>query len=1317
MKQRHHRAVRKGMASVSLLTLLTFLFPLHVLAATATIVAGQVTYPNSAGAANVRVEVHTPDGVFSANTTTNSAGNYTLTADNSQLTNNMSLVLEVQAPTGYNKPTNSPTNFTWTGTQYTTTNFQLVGAAKTITGFVRFANGQPAPQTDVMAYPATPKSSASTTTAADGSYTLNVTGGKWTVKADINLSNHNSTHLIADVAKQVEFADNQTSETESDVNFTATATTASVTAKFVNADGSDLTTSSFRADISIFRDDGIGTVRKVDANSALTSIGLIPGVYRMRAFHSDLHGKTFNPDDVTFVLKEGDVLNLGTIQAVVMDKTITGTLTKSETSERVSNQFITATNNATKERVNAQTDSNGAFSLTVGEGAWTLGLEVKTTTPYRFTTPATVLLGSSDLTESIDLVVEAMDQTLTGSITDEAGAVLENFIGNVVVEDQTSGEVFTAPIDFDGMYSVDIPRSLSGRTVNVGVQGAPDSNYGMTDFATAVVADSASKTLALQADNATIQGEVHDSTSGAIVAPSENEIIVIAVNDMGQIEKGPVGADGLYSLSVTPGDWNVSFQIQSDDSTLLDPVAGGSSVTAAANDTAEVNMIVQEKNATITGTVTDTDGAVVPLAPVVITNRPQLEASGEVFDVSDIVQVSVEADENGAYSAAVPAGDYIVLAGKTPDVSDRIQPTGVNVTVETNGSEAIDLQYNASNFTLEGMLDRGDQDFIFHEGGHVAAFTDSGKFVEATTDVLGLFDLALEKGETWKIVATYLDGETLLMSDISEYTPPTDSGMDSTDINVTDSGIVVPGPVTKSFDAATTASVALPDGGTVQLAPFAADTSGEITLTVTPTVDMKPSATGSPVSVLYDVNVQDADGVDVQRLNIPAKVTLPYNADILTTNNIEEGNTYIQFFGENSQVWQGAGMAAIVNPLDHTVTAYTTHLTPFAINGAPTAVSEITTPTLASSAEKHILLTPAMGGGPNVRVVQEDGKQVQTFMAYDANLRGGFEAKGADIDGDGTKEIVTVAGTGFGPHLRAFESDGEFIEGTFTFDTSSRAGTALAVGDLDGDGDDEVITAQLRGATSVARVYAFDAANDEWDRWDEQMIYDAGYKNGIQMTTLDVDGDGSAEIAFAPTDGSGNVQVYDVVNEKLDRLTWFVAHAGSNRGVSLASADLDGNGDDELVTIPHMGEATMKAWDYNAEDEEFMLKGEADVYQSSFKSGVQLAVGDVDGDGADEVTVAPLDNGGPNIRTYSFVNDEFELDDWILAYHPTYRGGVNIAMADMDGNGTDELITAPQFPYSPNVRVYALTDGEYKLMHWFWGFASGFHGGVNLGTL
>ena len=63
-----------------------------------------------------------------------------------------------------------------------------------------------------------------------------------------------------------------------------------------------------------------------------------------------------------------------------------------------------------------------------------------------------------------------------------------------------------------------------------------------------------------------------------------------------------------------------------------------------------------------------------------------------------------------------------------------------------------------------------------------------------------------------------------------------------------------------------------------------------------------------------------------------------------------------------------------------------------------------------------------------------------------------------DLDGDGTQEIITAAGIGGGPHIRVFNKDGRpLIGGFFAYDKNFRGGVSLAVGDIDGDGQEKLL--------------------------------------------------------------------------------------------------------------------------------------------------------------------------------------------------------------------------------------------------------------------
>jgi hypothetical protein len=62
------------------------------------------------------------------------------------------------------------------------------------------------------------------------------------------------------------------------------------------------------------------------------------------------------------------------------------------------------------------------------------------------------------------------------------------------------------------------------------------------------------------------------------------------------------------------------------------------------------------------------------------------------------------------------------------------------------------------------------------------------------------------------------------------------------------------------------------------------------------------------------------------------------------------------------------------------------------------------------------------GGGPQVIVYNADGSLRFSFLAYDPAFLGGVRVATADVNGDGVDDVVTGAGPGGGPHVRAFSS-------------------------------------------------------------------------------------------------------------------------------------------------------------------------------------------------------------------------------------------------------------------------------------------------------
>lgn len=279
----------------------------------------------------------------------------------------------------------------------------------------------------------------------------------------------------------------------------------------------------------------------------------------------------------------------------------------------------------------------------------------------------------------------------------------------------------------------------------------------------------------------------------------------------------------------------------------------------------------------------------------------------------------------------------------------------------------------------------------------------------------------------------------------------------------------------------------------------------------------------------------------------------------------------------------------------------------------------------------------------------------------DSVMYGGSLASG-DLDGDGQAEIVVGAGPGAEPYVNIFKQDGTKI-GAFLVDVNTNlTGVRVAVGDLNGDGKGEIIISFGPGAKPTVKTYT--ATGELLNHAD---VYDAKFAGGVHLVVADVDRDGKADIVVSPGPGGGpHIRVFDgnLVSKNLD---FFAFDNLMRDGTSIAAIrTADGV---RIVAAP-------ESWSYPLV-RQFVIFPQPSLVKAFFafdpfgKNGLTLSSVDLDHDGIDEIAAARNGEEWPEVSIYDLFGTKITS---ALVLDNAYRGG--IAMAPL-ASDRSRLMTMP----------------------------------------
>lgn len=426
---------------------------------------------------------------------------------------------------------------------------------------------------------------------------------------------------------------------------------------------------------------------------------------------------------------------------------------------------------------------------------------------------------------------------------------------------------------------------------------------------------------------------------------------------------------------------------------------------------------------------------------------------------ANMIGTGGETNDKGIANLSLLSGHQYTISINVPPESDLMPPKSQRVDLRTAKSAQATFTLRESDGRLTGFVTWNK---VAVQNGWVGCWSEDGSS-NGSPIINGTYRLNHSFDTTYHCNANSSDGTFFLHSD--EKIISTERRKTLTQhFTLDQAAFEIPPPVSESFDPTQAHVITLGDRTTINIPANTIATSGTVTVTANPTLNVQSQVTARPLSYGYTLEAKDADNKTITTFNGNITLTFTYTKEMLDAMGVNEDSLVPSYWDSASGTWKkpsNVTQRTISESADGlgSVTTTTNHFTAYAVvsEGGKASRKFVKVTTTNSKKGQQIII----GTGKSRKIVTpfpgyRGGLSVQTFIA---------SAKAGQV-------IVAAPSntTSFTTTVKVYTVRGKLQQKLTPFGATYRQGvSALVASDLTSDGYTDLVIAPGRGSNVQVR--------------------------------------------------------------------------------------------------------------------------------------------------------------------------------------------------------------------------------------------------------